>query len=41
MMQQQLAENAGRGLGSLEYIVPPDCRDGGRLDLNPDVARFP
>jgi hypothetical protein len=41
MMRQQLAENLGRGLSSLEYVVPPDCRDGDRLDLNPDVARFP
>ena len=41
MMRQQLAENLGRGLASLEYLVPPDCRDGDRLDLNPDVARFP
>jgi hypothetical protein len=41
MMRQQLAENLGRGLSSLEYVVPPDCRGGDRLDLNPDVARFP
>ncbi len=41
MMRQQLVENRGRGLSSLEYLVPPDCQDGGRLDLNPDVARFP
>lgn len=41
MMRQQLAENLGRGLARLEYLVPPDCRDGDRLDLNPDVARFP
>jgi hypothetical protein len=41
MMRQQLAENLGRGLARLEYLVPPDCRDGDRLDLNPDLARFP
>ena len=41
MMRQQLAENALRGRGSLEYRVSPDCRDGGRLDLDPDASRFP
>jgi len=41
MMQQQLVENRGRGLASLEYLVPADCQDGGRLDLNPAVAQFP
>ena len=41
MMRQQLTENALRSQGGLEYLVPPDCRDGGRLDLNPDIARFP
>jgi hypothetical protein len=41
MMRQQLAENAGRSRASAEYRVPPECRDGGRLDLKPDIARFP
>lgn len=41
MMRQQLTENALRGLGSAEYRVPPECRDGGRLDLDPDSSRFP
>jgi hypothetical protein len=41
MMRQQLTENALRGLGSAEYRVPPECRDGGRLDLDPDSNRFP
>ena len=41
LMRQQLVENAGRGAGSLEYVVPPECRDGGRLDLNPGSERFP
>jgi hypothetical protein len=41
LMRQQLAENALRSRGSFEYLVPPDCRDGGRLDLDPEVRRFP
>jgi hypothetical protein len=41
MMRQQLVENAGRDIGSVEYVVPAECRDGGSLDLNPGVSRFP
>ena len=41
LMRQQLAENELRGAGALEYVVPPECRDGGRLDLNPASDRFP
>jgi hypothetical protein len=41
MMRQQLTENALRTGGSFEYRVPPECRDGGRLDLDPDSSRFP
>jgi hypothetical protein len=41
MMRQQLTENAGRSRASPEYLVPPACRDGGSLDLNPDNTRFP
>ncbi len=41
LMRQQLTENALRGLGSLEYRVTSECRDGGRLDLNPDDGSFP
>lgn len=41
MMRQQLAENALRGLGSAGYRVPLECRDGGRLDLDPGGGRFP
>jgi hypothetical protein len=41
MMRGQLTENTLRSRASPAYRVPPDCRDGGRLDLNPDVARFP
>ena len=41
MMRQQLVENALRSGTTSEYLVPPDCRDGGRLDLKPDDGRFP
>jgi hypothetical protein len=41
MMAQQLTENALRGLGSLEYRVSSECRDGGRLDLDPAGGAFP
>jgi hypothetical protein len=41
MMRQQLTENALRGVGTLEYVVSPDCRDGGPLDLHPARASFP
>jgi hypothetical protein len=41
MMRQQLAENALRARGDAEYLVPPECRDGGELDLHPGSSRFP
>lgn len=41
LMRQQLVENSLHAAGSSEYLVPPDCRDGGRLDLNPRVGSFP
>ncbi|MGH3023291.1 MAG: hypothetical protein ACRDNI_06505 [Gaiellaceae bacterium] len=41
LMRQQLAENAGRSGATAEYLVPPECRDGGRLDLEPMSTRFP
>jgi hypothetical protein len=41
MMRQQLVENALRSQASPAYRVPPDCRDGGRLDLKLGVAQFP
>jgi hypothetical protein len=41
MMRRELAENARRGPDSFEYRVPPECRDGGRLDLNAEDTRFP
>ena len=41
MMRQQLTENLQHRGSSLEYLVPADCRDGGRLDLDPRSSRFP
>ena len=41
MMRQQLAENAVQARSAPEYLVPSDCRDAGRLDLNPGSGRFP
>jgi hypothetical protein len=41
LMRQQLTENALRSRGSFEYLVPPECRDGGRLDLDPGRTAFP
>jgi hypothetical protein len=40
MMRQQLVENAGRGAAS-EYVVGPECRNGGALDLHPRSSEFP
>jgi hypothetical protein len=41
LMRQQLTENALHGLGSADYLVPAECRDGGDLDLDPRSSRFP
>jgi hypothetical protein len=41
LMRQQLAENALRTGSTSEYRVPPDCRNGGALDLHPDSSSFP
>ena len=41
LMRQQLVENAGRTGAGTEYVVPPECRDGGTLDLDLGNARFP
>lgn len=41
MMRQELTENALRDVSSLEYRVSTECRDGGRLDLDPGSGRFP
>ena len=40
MMRQQLTENRLRSGASFEYLVPAECRDGGRLDLS-NVTDFP
>jgi hypothetical protein len=41
LMRQKLTENELRGLGSVEYRVTSECRDGGRLDLDPSDGSFP
>jgi hypothetical protein len=41
LMRGQLVENELRGRASPAYRLPPDCRDGGSLDLEPDRAGFP
>jgi len=41
MMRQQLVENRLRSAASFEYLVSPECRDRGRLDLNENVTDFP
>jgi hypothetical protein len=41
LMRQQLTENALRGAGTLEYRVTSECRDGGRLVLDPGEGSFP
>jgi hypothetical protein len=41
MMRQQLTENALHGHGSPAYLVPPECRDNGPLDLDRRSSRFP
>jgi hypothetical protein len=41
LMRQQLTENALRGLGTLEYRLTSECRDGGPLDLDPADGSFP
>jgi hypothetical protein len=41
MMRQQLAENPIQARSAPEYLVPGECRNGGRLDLAPTVGRFP
>jgi hypothetical protein len=41
MMRQQLAENAIQARSAPEYLVPGECRNGGRLDLAPTAGRFP
>ena len=41
MMRQQLADNATFARSASDYLVPSECRDGGRFDLNPGNDRFP
>jgi len=41
MMRQQLADNATFARSAPAYLVPGECRDGGRLDLDPQSSRFP
>jgi len=41
MMRQQLADNNLRAGSSAAYRVPPECRDGGELDLDPASSAFP
>jgi hypothetical protein len=41
MMRQQLAENAIQAAAAPAYLVPPECRDGGELDLAPGRRGFP
>ncbi len=41
MMRQQLAENPIQARTAPAYLVPPECRNGGALDLDPDSGRFP
>ena len=41
MMRQQLADNFTYARPAPEYLVPRECRDGGRLDLDPGSGRFP
>jgi hypothetical protein len=41
LMRQQLTENALRGVESIEYRLTSECRDGARLDLDPEDSRFP
>lgn len=41
LMRQQLTENELRGLESLGYRLTSECRNGGRLDLDPRSADFP
>ena len=41
MMRQQLAENPIQARSAPAYLVPSECRNGGKLDLAPSASRFP
>jgi hypothetical protein len=36
-----VVETAGLRGAAAEYLVPPECEDGGALDLDPNDSRFP
>jgi hypothetical protein len=41
LMREQLAANASDSGSNLAYLVPAECRDGGRYDLDPASDLFP
>ena len=41
LMREQLAANASDSASNPAYLVPAECRDGGRYDLKPASDRFP
>jgi hypothetical protein len=41
LMRAQHVESTLRGRQNPAYALPPECRDGGRLDLAPDREGFP
>ena len=41
MMRQQLVDNGTFAQSAPEYLVPQECRNGGRLDLDAGSKRFP
>ena len=41
LMRQRLVESTQRGRTNAPYRLPPDCRDGGGLDLRPGSSEFP
>jgi hypothetical protein len=41
LMRQQLTENELHAGASTAYLVPPECRNGGSLDLHPGRGAFP
>lgn len=41
MMRQQLIDNGTYARSAPAYLVPGECRNGGRLDLDPQGNRFP
>ncbi|MFL5929809.1 MAG: hypothetical protein ACJ75P_01005 [Gaiellaceae bacterium] len=41
LMRAQRVESTLRGRQNAAYVLPAECRDGGRLDLDPATAWFP